>query len=137
MADTHPHRLATANKLGEISPREELRAFLKELRQRIRPDACELGAHVRLPSRRGKPVTQEELAEAIGVSRAWYAMLESGATVRVSTRLLDRLSRALMLTIHERAVLFCLAIPELQQLAEGAWLENPLHNSAHAASTRA
>ncbi len=96
--------------------RVELRSFLKELRQRIRPEAHALGGQARLPSRRGKPVTQEEVAEAVGVSRVWYGMLESGATIRASAQLLDRLAEALMLTSQERAILFCLAIPELQPL---------------------
>ena len=96
--------------------RVELRSFLKELRQRIRPEARALGAAQRLPARCGKPVTQEEVAEAIGVSRVWYGMLESGAMIRTSAQLLDRLAEALMLTPQERAILFCLAIPELQQL---------------------
>jgi hypothetical protein len=95
---------------------EELRAFLKGLRQRVHPEARTLGAHQRLPSRRGRPVTQEEVAEAIGVSRAWYALLESGATIRTSMQLLDRLAGALMLTSRERAILFYLAIPELRQI---------------------
>lgn len=63
-----------------------------------------------------KTVTQEELAEAIGVSRVW---LESSATIRSSTALLDRLSRTLTLTPEERAELFRLAIPELR-LGESA-----------------
>ena len=59
-------------------------AFLKEQRRRIPRDAPSLGRYVRLPARRGKVVTQEELAEAIGVSRVWYAMLESGAALNTS-----------------------------------------------------
>jgi transcriptional regulator with XRE-family HTH domain len=58
-------------------------------------------------------VTQEELAEAIGVSREWYGMLESAATTRTSTGLLLRLADALMVTPPQRAKLFALAVPEL------------------------
>jgi transcriptional regulator with XRE-family HTH domain len=60
-------------------------------------------------------VTQEEIAEAVGVSRNWYRRLESGASVRASTKLLDRLAHALALTPDERMTLFTLAIPELGQ----------------------
>jgi transcriptional regulator with XRE-family HTH domain len=58
-------------------------------------------------------VTQEELADAIGVSREWYAILETSATQRASTRLLGRVADALMVTAEERARLFHLAVPEL------------------------
>jgi transcriptional regulator with XRE-family HTH domain len=59
------------------------------------------------------PVTQEELAEAVGVSRVWYAQLEIGTSKRVSTDLLGRLGDALMLDKAQRATLFQLGIPEL------------------------
>jgi transcriptional regulator with XRE-family HTH domain len=59
-------------------------------------------------------VTQDELAEAIGVTREWYALLECGAAkTRASTSLLERLADALMVTPDERARLFHLAVPEL------------------------
>jgi transcriptional regulator with XRE-family HTH domain len=63
--------------------------------------------------RQGKMVTQEEVAEAIGVSRVWYAMLESGAALRTSSRLLARLADVLSLSDESREVLFKLALPEL------------------------
>jgi transcriptional regulator with XRE-family HTH domain len=88
-------------------------AFLKEQRRRIPRDALSLGRYLRLPARRGKVVTQEELAEAIGVSRVWYAMLESGAALNTSPRLLARLAEALDLSDENRNVLFKLAVPEL------------------------
>ena len=87
--------------------------FLKECRHSIDPGVHALGPYARLPARCGKPVTQEEIAEAVGVSRVWYGMLESGATVRTSARLLDKLARALMLTSPDRAALFRWAFPEL------------------------
>jgi transcriptional regulator with XRE-family HTH domain len=93
-------------------PPSELARFLRFLRQRIDPEAAYLGPRARLPVRRGRRVTQQELAEAIGVSREWYAVLESAATTRSSTGLLDRLADALMVTPEERATLFELAVPE-------------------------
>lgn len=59
-------------------------------------------------------MTQEEVAESIGVSRVWYATLESQSGVRTSPALLDRLASALMLTAAERTSLFKIALPELK-----------------------
>src|ERR1700726_1538517 len=89
-------------------------AFLKGLRERINPEIRALGSHGRPPSRFGKRVTQEDVADAIGVSRVWYALLERGAEIRTSTRLLDCVANVLMATPDERATLFRLAIPELR-----------------------
>jgi transcriptional regulator with XRE-family HTH domain len=104
--------------LESARPRPELALFLKFLRQRVDPDAASLGPHARLPLRRGRRVTQEELAEAIGISREWYAMLESTVTTQTSLGLLGRAADALMVTPEERARLFQLAIPE-------AWRKAP------------
>lgn len=92
----------------------QLNMFLKQRRLRIDPEARTLGEVERLPDKRGRPVTQEEIAECIGVSRTWYATLESHATVRTSAALLDRLASALMLTPEDRTSLFNLALPELK-----------------------
>jgi transcriptional regulator with XRE-family HTH domain len=94
-------------------PRSELALFLKFLRRRVDPDVRTLGTHARLPSRLGKRLTQAELAEAIGVSREWYAVLESAPTTRASPRLLDRVADVLMLAPEERARLFQLAVPDV------------------------
>ena len=59
-------------------------------------------------------MTQEELAEYIGISRSWYGLLESDKPVRASVALLDRLATALMLSLDERATLFNLVLPELR-----------------------
>ena len=90
----------------------EFGAFLKATRQRIPREAVALGSWKRLPAQRGRRVTQEEIAEAVGVSRNWYRRLESGA-VRASTKLLDRLASAFAFTSEERMTLFVLAIPEM------------------------
>lgn len=91
----------------------EFAAFLRTLRRRIPPDAATLGPWKRLPVRRGRRVTQEEVAELVGVSRNWYRRLESGAGVRASTKLLDRLATAFAFTHEERVQLFILGIPEI------------------------
>jgi transcriptional regulator with XRE-family HTH domain len=93
-------------------PCAELALFLKFLRLRIDRDVRVLGPYARLPSRRGKLVSQEELAEAAGVTREWYSRLEGGATTRTSLGLIDRLADVLMVTPEERATLFRLAVPE-------------------------
>jgi DNA-binding XRE family transcriptional regulator len=97
-------------------PRDDRREFLLHLRRRIDPDTKTLGSYERLKSRRGRPVTQEELAEAIGVSRGWYARLESGQAVQPSLSMLHRMAEALKATPGERAALFRLAIPALQSV---------------------
>jgi transcriptional regulator with XRE-family HTH domain len=94
-------------------PRSDLARFLYFLRRRIDPDVLFLGSHVRLPGRLGKRVTQQELADATRVTRAWYAALESAAATRTSMALLDRLADALMVTPDERAMLFHLALPAM------------------------
>jgi hypothetical protein len=94
-------------------PSSRLKELLRQFRRRIDPYEQALGPQARPPSRRGKPVTQEEIAECIGVSRAWYCMLESDKPARASTFLLDRLASILMLSAAERATLFALALPEL------------------------
>jgi transcriptional regulator with XRE-family HTH domain len=94
-------------------PRSKLAFFLKFLRGRIDRDVRDLGSYVRHSARLGKLVTQEELAEAAGVSREWYARLEGGASSRTSPGLIDRLADALLATPAERTTLFQMAIPEL------------------------
>jgi transcriptional regulator with XRE-family HTH domain len=92
----------------------ELALFLKHLRKRIDPDVWYLGQFARLRSRIGRPVTQQELAEAIGVSQNWCAKLESAGMRRISIGLAGRLADALMVTPEEQARLFRLAVPELR-----------------------
>jgi transcriptional regulator with XRE-family HTH domain len=92
--------------------RSDLAHFLKFLRQRVDPDVLVLGPNARRPARLGKRVTQEELAEAVGVSREWYAQLETAAATRASPGLLGRIADALMVAPEERAMLFQLALPE-------------------------
>src|ERR1700730_9672178 len=83
---------------------------------RIHCESRAWGPYERQPSRRGKRVTQEETAEAIGVSRVWYAALEQDAAIRTSTRVLRRLADVLTLSAAERARLVQLAIPELKRV---------------------
>src|SRR5271154_3338419 len=98
----------------------QLKLFLRGHRQRIDPQIRHLGDFGRLPVRWGRPVTQEEIAEAVGVSRVWYAMLESGTQIRTSTKILERLAAALLPDGAERLRLFHLALPELGSVEGGA-----------------
>jgi len=100
--------------------RENLRSFLKTLRRRLDPNTEILGEYERINSRLGRRISQEEIAEAVGVSRGWYVSLESGAPIRPSLDLLHRIAGALNATPHERAMLFSLAIPELSILRMSA-----------------
>jgi transcriptional regulator with XRE-family HTH domain len=72
-----------------------------------------LGESQRLPIRVGKRVTQEELAEHLGISRGWYARFESGTPAGFSVPLLSRLADMLLLFASERAELMRLAKSEL------------------------
>lgn len=94
--------------------RERRGRFLRRCRARVRPECASLGGYLRLPVRVGKAATQEEVAEAVGVSRQWYAMMESDRVVRASTRTLGRIAEVLTMSPAERAKLFRLALPELE-----------------------
>ena len=94
--------------------RERFGALLKQFRLRLNVESRSLGPFLRLPTRLGKVPSQEEIAEAVGISRVWYAMLESDRRVRVSAQVLTRLSDTLMLSSGEREELFGLALPELR-----------------------
>ena len=72
-----------------------------------------LGSKARHPRRVGKRVTQEEVAEAAGITREWYAALERGRQIRVSPVVLSRIADTLAMTDEERRILFTLAVPEL------------------------
>jgi transcriptional regulator with XRE-family HTH domain len=97
--------------------------LLRNGRKRIASEQDSLGPYTRIPLRVGKPVTQEELAEAVGTSREWYGMLESGRSPGVSSRLLSKVADVLMLDSDERAELFRLVRPELRTLLQTRSLE--------------
>jgi DNA-binding XRE family transcriptional regulator len=88
---------------SRLSP---LASFLKERRRLIDPATTVVGVSRRRPDRVGRRVTQEEIAEAIDVSRVWYALLESGKATRTSLGLLDRLAVAFGLSPSQRVMLF-------------------------------
>jgi transcriptional regulator with XRE-family HTH domain len=104
---------------GPEAREETLHCFVRERRMRIAPDSHFLGESPRLPIRVGKRVTQEELAEHLGISRGWYARFEAGAPAAFSIALLRRLGDLLLLVQSERAELVRLAMPELEPVLSG------------------
>jgi len=102
---------------GTLAEPGTLGDLLKRCRQRLGPRSSSLGMCVRAPVRIGKAVTQEEVAEAAGISRVWYAMIETNRATRVSARVLDELACILRMDSTERAELFRLALPEFRLVA--------------------
>lgn len=94
-----------------------LGGLLKRCRARLSPGSASLGTYLRLPVRVGKAVTQEEVAEAVGISRVWYGMLESDRPVRASASVLRRIADVLVMDPAERSAMFQLALPELRSTA--------------------
>lgn len=88
----------------------ELGSFLRRHRLAINPSATRLGRFERLPARVGRTVTQEEMAEALDVSRTWYALLEAG-TSHASSELALRIADVLGLSAGDRLTLMRLAVP--------------------------
>ncbi len=95
--------------------KERLSELVKSCRARIAPGSASLGPYVRLPNRVGKPITQAEAAEAIGISRQWYMMMETDRAGRVSASVLARIADVLMMDPAERESLFRLGVPELRR----------------------
>lgn len=92
--------------------RRALSAFLQRKRRDVDLQATQVGPYTRRDNRIGRPFTQEEVAEALDVSRQWYAALEMGSSVRPSTALVDRIATLFVLNDNERVTLFRLAIRE-------------------------
>jgi len=96
--------------MSDRARREALRGFLMECRARLQPEdvgLCPVGRR-RVPGLR-----REEVADLVGISPAWYTLLETARDIRVSPRMLDRLADALRMSEEEKVYLFSLAIDEL------------------------
>jgi DNA-binding XRE family transcriptional regulator len=121
---------------SQPTERERLRRFselLKEARRSIPIDTVSLGGTLRFSGRIGKRVSQQEVAEAIGISRVWYATLEAGQP-RASIALLGRICDALMLDEQGRATAFQLCVPEIATVVSQALRAG---TAAHASSASA
>lgn len=96
-----------------ISGENRLGTYLKARRAKL--DPAELGI---TPRRRRTPgLRREEVAQRAHVSVTWYTWLEQGRGGAPSADVLDRLARALMLSVTEREHLFLLALgrtPEVE-----------------------
>ncbi|PGA46563.1 transcriptional regulator [Bacillus thuringiensis] len=85
---------------------EALSAFLKAKRAQISPQSIGLSAGNR---RRTPGLRREEVAQLAGVSTTWYTWLEQGRDIKVSTIVLDCISKALQLNNDETDYLYDLA----------------------------
>jgi transcriptional regulator with XRE-family HTH domain len=98
-----PHSLVTD---PDAIRRRELSAFLRSRRERLTPLQAGLPANGR---RRTPGLRREEVAQLAGVGVTWYTWLEQGRDIKVSTQVLDAISRTLLLDRDERAHLYTLA----------------------------
>jgi transcriptional regulator with XRE-family HTH domain len=85
---------------------KELGEFLQVARGRLAPEAFGFPAGRR---RRTQGLRREEVAQLAAISPTWYAWIEQGRAVNVSTDALERLAQTLRLTRSERAYVFELA----------------------------
>ncbi|EOO24474.1 hypothetical protein ICM_04911 [Bacillus cereus BAG1X2-3] len=85
---------------------DALSAFLKAKRAQISPESIGLSAGNR---RRTPGLRREEVAQLAGVSTTWYTWLEQGRDIKVSTIVLDCISKALQLNNDETDYLYDLA----------------------------
>ena len=88
----------------------ELGQFLKCRRAMLAPENVGVAPTRR---RRTPGLRREEIADAAGISAAWYVRLEQGRDVRASLHALDRIGKALRLNAPEQAYLLELARPDL------------------------
>src|ERR1700722_1047906 len=96
-----------ANRMSEQQPTENpLGTYLRDRRAKLDPAA--LG----FPSERRRTLglRREEVAQRANISPTWYTWLEQGRGGAPSADVLDRISRALMLTDVEREHLFLLGL---------------------------
>ncbi|HET9030732.1 MAG TPA: helix-turn-helix transcriptional regulator [Candidatus Aquilonibacter sp.] len=80
------------------SRRQNLAAFLRVKRDAMSPQ--EAGIVVQ-KSRHVPGLRREEVAEIAGISATWYAWLEQGREINVSSEVLQKVGRALRMTDHE------------------------------------
>jgi transcriptional regulator with XRE-family HTH domain len=92
--------------------RQELAAFLRSRRERLRPDDLGIATHGR---RRTPGLRREEVAQVAGIGVTWYTWLEQGRDINVSVQVLAALARTLRFDRYERAHLMALAgLPDVR-----------------------
>lgn len=94
--------------------REELAAFLRTRRARIRPEDVGLPPG---PRRRTPGLRREEVAQLAGVGITWYTWLEQGRPINASVQVLDAVARTLKLDSTE--------CEHLYRLADLPWIAGP------------
>jgi transcriptional regulator with XRE-family HTH domain len=95
------------NSMGEpVTHENPLGTYLKGHRAKLDPAAFGLPAK----PRRTPGLRREEVAQRANISPTWYTWLEQGRGGAPSADVLDRISRALMLTDVEREHLFLLGL---------------------------
>jgi transcriptional regulator with XRE-family HTH domain len=102
-------RVTLENRLG---------IYLKDRRTKLDPASFGLSAG----RRRTPGLRREEVAQRANISPTWYTWLEQGRGGAPSAEVLDRISRALMLTDVEREHVFLVALgrpPEARYHAAG------------------
>src|SRR5580698_6902352 len=96
-----------ANRIHMPAANESLLGtYLKDRRAKLDPTAFGLP----LARRRTPGLRREEVAQRANVSATWYTWLEQGRGGAPSADVLDRISRAMMLTTAEREHLFLLGL---------------------------
>jgi transcriptional regulator with XRE-family HTH domain len=87
----------------DSSVRNELAAFLRSRRERLKPEDVDLRGYAR---RRTPGLRREEVANLAGIGVTWYTWLEQGRDVHPSPAVAAALANALRLTPLERSHLF-------------------------------
>src|SRR6202046_1000463 len=96
-----------ANRMSGPAARENrLAGYLKDRRTKLDPAAFGFAVE----RRRTPRLRREEVAQRANISPTWYTWLEQGRGGAPSADVLNRISRALMLTEFEREHLFLLAL---------------------------
>jgi len=105
-----------AMTLGDGSElrRQELGAFLRSRRERVKPEDVGL-RHSR--RRRTPGLRREEVAQLAGVGVTWYTWLEQGRDIHPSAQVLDAIARTLQFDAYEHSHLFTLAGLETTTIA--------------------
>ena len=102
-----------------LTDENRLGGYLKDRRTKLDPASFGLPAE----RRRTPGLRREEVAQRANISPTWYTWLEQGRGGAPSADVLDRISRALMLTDVEREHLFLVGLgrpPEVRYRAGGS-----------------
>jgi transcriptional regulator with XRE-family HTH domain len=91
---------------GPVAHENRLGGYLKDRRTKLDPASFGLPAG----RRRTPGLRREEVAQRANISPTWYTWLEQGRGGAPSAEVLDRISRALMLTDVEREHLFLVGL---------------------------